>query len=173
MSASLGLVWTSLIIGVIGLSLLYRISNNNKGSIMYAVAMFLSIYLGMTSYFVVHHLLLSMLIGMSAGLLVPFLFQHPDPERVLHSGMQAIMGGMMGGMLSGMVPVAEWEILYRVGTLITFSFGLLLIYNLKVSHRYMAWFYHPIALLLLMSLMGGAVSLLHLPVPEMVPGHTH
>ncbi|WP_345241336.1 hypothetical protein [Pontibacillus salipaludis] len=172
MKMALGIVWTMMIIGVFILSFLHRISKKeDKERIVHAVVMFASVYYGMTIYFLTQHLLISMGIASGIGLLLPFLFQHTNSERIIHSSMHAVMGGMMGGMLSGMLPTSEWDVVFKVMTMSTFAFGLLLIYDLGVTHPLIKWLYNPINIAIFMLVVGVLIQ--YLPITFVGLEHSH
>ncbi|KGP92351.1 hypothetical protein N780_00620 [Pontibacillus chungwhensis BH030062] len=172
MKVAIGIIWTMMILGIGVLSFLHRISKNeHKERTVHAVVMFASIYFGMTIYFVTQNLLMSMGIASGIGLLLPFFFRYPNSERIIHSSMHAVMGGMMGGMLSGMLPVAEWNTLFKVMTLCTFTFGMLVIYDLHVSHPLIRWVYNPFSIAILMLVLG--VFIQFLPISSVGIEHSH
>ncbi|QST01367.1 hypothetical protein IMZ31_07355 [Pontibacillus sp. ALD_SL1] len=174
MKAALGIVWIIMVLGICVLSFLHRISNKeHKERTVHAVVMFASIYYGMTIYFLTQNLLMSMGIASAIGLLLPFFFQYPSSARIIHSSMQAIMGGMMGGMLSGMLPVSEWNVLFKVMTMSTFAFGLLLIYDLGVSHPLIKWLYNPLSIAICMLVLGVLIQVLPIPSVGIEHSHTH
>lgn len=174
MNVALGIVWTIIILGVCVLSVLHRRSKKeNKERIVHAVVMFASVYYGMTIYFLTQNLLISMGIASGIGLLLPFLFQHPNSERFIHTSMHAVMGGMMGGMLSGMLPDSEWHTLFKVMTLSTIAFGTLLIYDLGVSHPLIKWLYKPIGIALFMLAAAVFIELLPITSAGLERSHNH